>query len=104
MEKLIKELNDLKILQNSVDWAESLPTEIWEKYFKEKYKELNSGLDVHKHRWYETSISVIEIDNKILGIKHLSDSFSESQMIEDCFVHLEFFEMKVVTITTYKRL
>ena len=59
--ELLEKLNSLKIAQKSIDWVENIPEEIYKEYLKDNYKELAWGLDVDTHRWYETSISVIEI-------------------------------------------
>ena len=101
---LLEKLNNLRIIQKSIDWEECLPEEIWNEYFKGKCKELTSRLDVDTHRWYETSISVINIYDcdKLLGIRHITNLFSESSSCEDCYVTLKFFEMREITITSYE--
>ncbi len=103
-DELLEKLNQLKIIQNSMDWAECLPQEIWEGYFKGNFKQLKHGLDVDQHRHYETSIQVIEIYGRILGIKSITNLYSESSSPEDCYVTIEFFEMKEVSIISYKKL
>lgn len=101
--ELLEKLNGLKIIQKSMDWAECLPEEIWNEHFKGNFIQIKSGLDPDTHRWYETSISVISIYDKLLGITHISNLFSESSSCEDCFVTIDFFEMKEVQIISYKR-
>ena len=100
--ELLEKLNSLKLIQTSIDWAECLPQEIWEEHFKGNFKELKNGLDPDTHRWYETSISVISIYGKLLGISHISNLFSESSSCEDCYVTIGFSEMEEVTIISYK--
>lgn len=102
--ELLEKLESLEIIQKSIDWAENIPDEIWKDYFENNYKMLKSDLEVDKHRWYETSISVIEIYDNLLGIKHISNLYSESSSCEDCDVVIEFFTMKEVVDVTYKRL
>lgn len=99
--ELLKQLNDLKIIQTKMDWAENIPEDVWQKHFKE-YKPLSDGLRVDTHRWYETSISVILIHDKFLGIRHISNVFSENSSCEDCYVTMEFFEMEEVTVKSYR--
>lgn len=102
--ELVKKLQELQIIQKSIDWEENLPEEIWESYFKGNYKELKSGLDVDSRRHYETSITVIEIYEKPLGIRHITNLYSESSTCEDCYVTMEFFEMEEIIIKSYKRI
>ena len=70
--------------------------------FKDKYKTITHNLDIDTHRWYETSISVIEIDNTLIGVRYITNIFSESSDYEDCYVVLNFNEMEKVTIESYK--
>lgn len=100
MKEIIKELNDLKITQKSIDFLEDLPEEIYEKYFQE---EVENGLDVDKHRWYETSISVFRIDEGLfIGVESVTDTFSEQSEVEDMYHTLRFFEMEAIPSVTYK--
>jgi len=101
--ELVEHLNGLKIIQNS-SWDECIPEEIWKEYFEGKHKTVDSGLDVDKHRWYETSIEVIEINGGFIGIHSVTDCFSEQSSIEDMFWTLSFFEMKEVKVTSYEKI
>lgn len=102
--KIVDELNALKINCTSYDWAESLPDGIWEKYFEKNSKELEYGLDVDTHRWFETSTTVVQLlkENVIIGINHVTNTFSESMDVDDCYVEMTFFEMEPVETITYK--
>lgn len=102
--ELLKELQGLNIVQTSIDWAENMPDKIWDDHFKDNFKELGRGLDVDQRRHYETSVSVIEIYGKPLGIRHITNLYSESSSCEDCCVDMEFFEMEEVTIKSYIRI
>lgn len=102
--ELLEQLKELKIVQTSIDWAENLPEQIWNDHFNGNFKELKNGIDVDQRRHYETSISVIEIYEKPLGIRHITNLFSESSSCEDCYVTIEFFEMEEVTIKSYERI
>lgn len=99
--ELLTKLKELKIIQTQGDWAENLPEEIWEQYFKGNFKEVKHNLDVDTHRWYETSISVIEIYGGLLGVRHITNMFSESQGFEDCYETIKFKEMKEVQTVSY---
>ncbi len=100
--ELLSKLKELNITQTKGDWAENLPEEIWEQYFKANFKELKSGIEVETHRWYETSTTVIEICGGLLGITFITNMFSESQDYEDCYVTIEFSEMKQVQTISYE--
>jgi len=100
--ELLEKLNSLKIIQKSMDWAECIPDEIWDQYLKDNFKELKSGINPDTHRWYETTISVIKIYDRMLGIRHISNLFSESSDCEDCYVKIEFFEMREVMAVSYE--
>ena len=102
-DELLAKLKALKITQTHFDWAEDIPEDIWKEYFDGNFKVVKRNLRVDKHRWYETSISVIKIFDRFLGIRHVSDMFSETMDVEDCYHTLEFFEMKEVQTITYER-
>ena len=100
--ELIKKLNEHELIQNS-SWDESLPDEIWSNDFENKHQVVAENLDVDKHRWYETSIVVIEFeDGSLMGTRVVSDLFSESMSFEDVDWGMVFFEMEPVTTVTYK--
>jgi len=109
--EFIEHLNSLKIVQTG-PWEESIPTDIWDKYFEDFYMDLDEGLDVDKHRWYELSTSVLEFENGflghkgefILGIRHISNLYSEESSYEDMCHHLEFFEMEPIKTITYVKI
>lgn len=98
---LLAKLNSLAILQKEIAWDECIPEDIWNGFFKDNYKEVTSELDVDKHRHYEKSTSVIKIYGKFMGIRHISDLYSEQSCCEDCYINLSFFEMEEVKITSY---
>lgn len=105
MKELIQQLNDLNIRQESIDFCEDLPQDIYEKWFEGN--EVDNQLDVDKHRWYETSISVFRIDDapispSYLGVCSITDLFSEQSSVSDITYTLKFFEMEPVITTTYK--
>jgi len=101
MKKLIKKLNELEILQTS-EWIEDLPEDVYKEYFK-NYEEYNYKLDVDTRRWYELSTFVVEIEKGLIGVRSISNVFSESMGWEDCGHVLEFFEMEEIKVTSYKR-
>lgn len=101
MKELIKELNELGITQQDLDWGESLPSRIYEEHFKNA-REVSTGLDVNKHRWYETSITVIEVGGMYIGIRHVSDLFSESMCVDDVYHKMKFMEMEEIKLISYR--
>ena len=103
-DELLTKLKGLKIIQTAGEWDENIPIDIWDQHFDENHKELKGGLDIQTHRWYETSIIVIEIYEGLLGIRCASNMFSENQEWEDCCVRIEFMEMKEVSIISYEEI
>lgn len=103
-DELLVKLDGLKLLQKSTDWALDIPHDIWSEYFDGDFKEVDSFLYVDKHRWYETSVSVVKIFNRYLGIRFITDLFSEQSDISDIDYTIKFFEMKPVTKITYERI
>ena len=102
IEIMIKDLNDMKIIQENIDWAECIPDGVWAE-IEGNFKTVDEGLLVDTRRWYELSVTVIEIDNIFIGIEHITNLFSESSSCEDCCHTVRFFKMKPIQVTTYER-
>lgn len=100
-EELVELLNSLKIEQTQ-HWTENIPDNIWNEHFKDKYKSVADNLNIDKHRWYDLSIEVIEINDGYIGIKHVSNLHSESMSVGDVYHTLVFYEMKQIKKITYK--
>jgi len=108
LKELINHLNGFKILQTSC-WEECIPREIWDTYFENNKVVVYSGIDADKRRHYELSTSAISFDEGIfeengdyvMGIRHISDMYSEQSSFEDFSHTLEFFEMKPITTINY---
>jgi hypothetical protein len=100
--QLLEILNGLKITQHSGDWAENLPEEIWNQHFENNFKDIEHGLDICTHRWYETSTSVVSIYGGFLGINYITNMFSEAQTYRDCYHTITFHKMEEITVTSYK--
>lgn len=103
VKKLVQHLNSLKIQQTS-EWTEDIPDDIWNEYFQGKIKVLERNMNVDKHRWYELSDEAIEILDGIMIIESVTDTVGEMQMIEDCNHILRFYEGKEVNIISYKKI
>lgn len=102
-DELFKKLNESKIAQQYYDWDENIPEDIWNEYFdNESVVILKRGLDVDTLRWYETSITVIKIYDQFLGIRHVSNIFSEYMGYDDCGYDLSFYKMEEVLLPTYE--
>ena len=100
MKELIEHLNGLKIIQKSIDFEEDLPNDIYEKYFSGR--PLETEMDIDKHRWYETGISVWETEKGLLGVRSVTNIYSENSSVEDMFWELMFFEIESFVTTSYK--
>lgn len=103
MKELVQKLNDLKITQTEGDWAENIPEEIYNEYLDGSYQEVDYDLDVDTHRWYETSITVLEFPSGFVGVRYITNMFSESQDYEECYHTIEFMEMEEYVTTSYRR-
>jgi len=101
-DEMLKELNDLKIIQKSMDWSENIPEDIYNEWFKGYFKTVGWGIDTVIHRWYENSTTVIEMYGRYLGIYHVSNIYSESSEVEDIYFTMGFSEMEQIQITSYK--
>ena len=82
--------------------------EYWSLWDVDEYFEYNlkltrlaSGLNIDKHRWYEVTTSVYEVEGRFLGVRGLSQCFSEGSDAEDCCCESEAFEMEVKQTITY---
>jgi hypothetical protein len=103
MKELVDYLNGLKIKQTSIDLDDNnFPENIYEKYF-ENSTCLAEELNIDKHRWYETGLSVWETENGLLGVRSITNLYSESSDMEDMFYTLKFFEMEETTVVSYKQ-
>lgn len=102
-DNLLERLSKLKITQESYDWVEDLPTDIWEGYFKDEIIVAQCNLDADTPRWHETSVSVTQIFDRFIGVRSVTNIFSEMMGWGDCYHTLRFFEMEEVQITSYKR-
>lgn len=75
--------------------------------FIKKYscKQVKSGLEVDKHRWYETSIIVYQINTddgiKFFGVRACTDIFGEESGYNDIMWGMVFFEMVEKQEITY---
>lgn len=99
--ELVELLNSLKITQTST-WDENIPEELWEKYFT-TYIPVAYELDIDRHRWYELSTEVININDGFIGVRSITNMYSEQSSFEDMYHTLEFFEMEKVPSFTYKK-
>ena len=59
-------------------------------------------VDVEKHRWYETSISIFRCSDGLLGIRLPSQLYSESSEWSDLYSGIEFYDIEEVMEVAYK--
>jgi hypothetical protein len=95
-DEMLKELQSSKIVQKG-DWGESIPQDIWDRYIKgSDCKTVAHDIDIDRHRWYETSITVIEIFGRYLGIRSITNIYSEMSGYDDFMWEIAFFEVESV--------
>ena len=92
-EEIMQHINDSKF--NSLWDAD----EYLEYDLKIKACEMDLGVD--KHRWYETSINVYPIGDRFLGVRGISQMYSEMSSPEDCCCASEAYEMEEVKSVSY---
>jgi hypothetical protein len=103
-DELLTKLKKANITQIKMDWIENIPEDMYNEYFEnEDYDEIQEGLDIDTHRWYETSTQVIKIYNRYLGINSITNMFSESSSPDDIGYTILFFEMEPVQVVSYKK-
>lgn len=64
--------------------------------------ELAEGIDIDRRRWFETSESYFKLEDGIVGIRGVSNIYSEMMSASDCNVHTRAFEGEEVTVVSYK--
>lgn len=79
--ELIENINSLKLIQKECWEDVDFPQEIQE--VLDTCNINKTDLDVDKHRWYETSVTVYELNGEHFGIRYVTDTFSEQSSIED---------------------
>ena len=99
--ELVELLNGLKITQIS-HWVDCIPTEIYKEYFVGT-EVVGVNLDIDKHRWYELSTDVVKLNAGFIGIRSITNMYSEQSSYDDMSYTLEFFEMEEIPSFTYKR-
>lgn len=101
---LLAQLKECNATCDGSDIFECLPQDVYQQHFEDEanYKVLAEKLDVDKHRWYETSVTVIGIYGRILGARHVTGVFSENMSYSDCGFDPFFFEMEAVPSVAYK--
>ena len=104
-DELVKKLNSFKLPQMYLSWDDNIPTKVWDDYFYNgEFSVIATEIDIEKHRWYETSMMVVKIFNRYLGIRHVSKICSDSDNVSDTFYITKYFEVFPVkkTIIEYK--
>lgn len=101
-DELLQELNKYEIIQTTFDWEEIIPEELWNEHFENNNHRVVAWISYEKHRHYETGIIVISIYGRYLGIRALSDIYSEMTAPEDCYHIVKFYEMESKTKKTFK--
>lgn len=59
-------------------------------------------IDIDKHRWYETSVSIFKCSDGLLGIRLPSQLYSESSEWSDLYSGIEFYDVEEVKEVVYK--
>ena len=63
---------------------------------------VKENINIDKHRWYETSISIFKCSDGLLGIRLPSQLYPESSEWSDLYSGIEFYEVEEVMEVAYK--
>lgn len=72
--------------------------------YEDELKQVDSGLFVDRHRWYETSTTVYKCGDWFIGIDEVTNVFPENMSFTDCEVDPNVFEMREVQSVTYEHI
>ena len=61
-----------------------------------------NGLEIDKHRWYSTCVSVYACEDGYVGIRGVNDLYSDMMCYSDCDYRCEASEYKAVATIAYK--
>lgn len=101
LKELIDLINKSEITQNGCYEDQEFPESI--DSIIQNCEIVDEGLDIDKHRWFETSIVVYRYNyDKYFGIRFITGLFSEMSSYNDIGWTLSAFEMEEVKITSYK--
>lgn len=99
--EFLEKLKASNIDQKSREFTEDMPDDLLELWESFDPSLITYELDIEKHRWYELSTDVYEVDGKYFGVRGATQMYSESSNWSDLSVTWDVFEMKPVQITTY---
>lgn len=102
--EFLEKLQSLKLTQQSGDVIEDLSEDVYQIWLNLGTTQVESDLNVDKHRWYEKSTTVYQIGENYLGVRGATQMYSESSSFDDLCIEWEFFEMKPIKITTYEEI
>ena len=101
MKEIIDYLNSLEIVQESTEYLEDLPSEVYDKYFRNSFL-FDREILIEKFTCCETSIDVWHTEEGIIGVRYVSKMYNESSEMIDIYHTLEFFEMEEFTKVSYR--
>lgn len=102
-ETLLNILNELKIVQKSMDWLNDIPYEVYHEYFELNDCDIIDNTYQERHRHHELSTVVFKILDRFVGVECVTDLYSEQSEVIDIYHTLKFFEMEPITITSYRK-
>ena len=70
---------------------------------KDLTKKVADNLEIEEHRWYEISTSVYKLEDGFVGIRGVSQIYSEGTTPEDCCTKCSASEYIEIPSVTYKR-
>lgn len=102
VQEFIDRLNSEKRVQKEIDFTENLTEQELGWFSGQGFEEIGSEIDVEQHRHYETSITVYKSKSGfLLGVRKISNVYSEMSDVEDCYHYIELYEMQEVEVISY---
>lgn len=104
LKEIVEKLNQQNIRQKTMDWMESIPEDLWKKYFSEELAECVETITTDYLRHHEAGIKVYEYHDekdewKYLGVYCVTNYYSEDGDVASLYHQLYFQEMEKVEKT-----
>jgi hypothetical protein len=96
-EELVKDIDEVNISKYLSLW------EAGEDLEARGYSKVAENIDLDRHRWYELSTSIFKYEENYIGIRGVSNIYSESMAYDDVCYSTEAFEVELIPSVTYKR-
>ena len=100
---IIRHLNTLKIVQESINWFEDFPEQLWEDYLCSCYRKttISGESNYNGYKMVDTSIDVFDLPVGALGVEYVSRNLNGFYDLSDIKHVLKFYELIKISTETY---